>query len=360
MRDDRQERYRRHLELPEVGPAGQARLAAAAALVVGAGGLGCAALPYLAAAGLRRVVVCDGDTVEASNLPRQVLYAEADLGWPKAAAAARRLAALNADCELVAVAERLGPGNAAALVGDADLVIDATDDAATRFLLHDACFAARRPLVSAAVHHDEGQLAVFRFDRAAAGPCWRCLWPAPPARAGAGCRGQGILGPVPGVMGAMQADQALRILLEASPLAQGELVHVDLAGSSTWRTSWRAAPGCALCGGVTGVDAGGSRDAATALPEEVDWAGLAAPATCLWVDARTEAERARDPRPAGLGDVPTVSWRQFGAEGPPAGRPCVVFCAHGIRSLDLARHWRRRGCANVASLRGGLAARRHR
>lgn len=355
----RDERYRRQLELPEVGPAGQARLASASALVVGAGGLGCAALPYLAAAGLRRVVVCDGDVVEASNLPRQVLYGDGDVGRPKAASAVRRLAALNADCQLAAVDEPLGPANTPSLVAAADVVIDATDDPAARFLLHDACFAARRPLVSAAVHHDEGQLAVFRFDIAAAGPCWRCLWPTPPANPDAGCRGRGILGPVPGVLGAMQADQALRVLLEASPLAQGSLLHVDLAGSATWRTSWRPEPACPLC---AGAESGGAPVIGTGprLPEEVDWDGVESPAACLWVDARTEAERARDPEPRGLAGLPSEPWRSFGAEGPPPGRPCIVFCAHGIRSLDLARHWRRRGCANVSSLRGGLAARRGR
>lgn len=362
------ERYRRQVELPEVGEAGQARLRAASALVVGAGGLGCAVLPYLVAAGLREVVVCDGDVVEPSNLPRQVLFGDADVGRPKAAAAAARLSVLNRECRVVAVTLPLGAANVRALVEAADVVIDATDDFAARYLLHDACFAARRPLVTAAVHHDEGQLAVFRFDHAAAGPCWRCLWPEPPQDdRGGSCRERGILGPVPGVLGTLQADQALRVLLEASPLAQGQMVHVDLAASGTWRTTWEAAPGCPLCGqsaerDATVEDQGGGEgnsdqaaDQAAAQAEEVVWGDLASPRGCIWIDARSDREQALDPAPAVLAGLPIVSWRTFGAAGPPTGLACVVFCAHGIRSLDLARHWRRNGLESVSSLHGGLA-----
>ncbi|MBK9472571.1 MAG: HesA/MoeB/ThiF family protein [bacterium] len=362
------ERYRRQVQLPEVGEPGQARLRAASALVVGAGGLGCAVLPYLVAAGLREVVVCDGDVVEPSNLPRQVLFGDADVGRPKAAAAAARLSVLNRECRVVAVTSPLGAANVHALVEAADVVVDATDDFAARYLLHDTCFAARRPLVTAAVHHDEGQLAVFRFDHAAAGPCWRCLWPEPPQDdSGGSCRERGILGPVPGVLGALQADQVLRVLLEASPLAQGQLVHVDLAASGTWRTTWEAAPGCPLCGQSAERDAavedrGGGEansdqtvDQAGEQAEEVLWGDLASPRSCIWIDARSDREQALDPAPAVLAGMPIVSWRTFGAAGPPTGLACVVFCAHGIRSLDLARHWRRNGLESVSSLHGGLA-----
>jgi adenylyltransferase/sulfurtransferase len=365
------DRFRRQLQLSEVGPAGQARLGAASTLVVGAGGLGCAVLPYLVGAGLGAVVVCDGDMVEPSNLPRQVLYGDDDVGRAKAAAAVARLAPLNRACLLTAVAEPVGAHNVGALVAAADVVIDATDNFAARYLLHDACFAHGRPLVSAAVHHDEGQLAVFRFDRAAAGPCWRCLWPQPPAAADCdgGCRDHGILGPVPGVLGALQADQALRVLLEASPLAQGRLVHVDLASLEIWRTAWTASGDCALCGaGKTArpglaVSGAGRRPpfdpfAGSVADEETGWEALDAPADCLWVDARSDGEQAYDPAPAALAGLPIISWRAFGHAGPPPDRPCVVFCAHGIRSLALTRHWRTAGCGRVRSLRGGLAAQR--
>lgn len=360
MSDELAGRYRRQLQLPGVGASGQARLGAARALVVGAGGLGCAALPYLVAAGLREVIVCDGDVVEAANLPRQVLYGEADLGRPKAAAAAARLAGLNRDCAVTAVTVPLDEGNAAALVGDVTVVLDATDDFRARYHLHDACFAARRPLVSAAVHHDEGQLAVLRFDLVTSGPCWRCLWPQPPhgGDSDGGCREQGILGTVPGVLGALQADQALRVVLGLPALSPGELVHVDLARAATWHTHWTVSPACPLCGaGAGGGDCAGPWPGAGGA-EEVDWAGVPDPTACLWIDARADGDRERDPAPAALAGLELVPWRVFGAEGPPAGRPCVVFCGHGIRSLDLVRHWRRQGRLHVASLRGGLAARR--
>lgn len=361
------ERYRRQVQLDEVGPAGQARLGAARALVVGAGGLGCAALPYLVAAGLAEVVVCDGDVVEPSNLPRQVLYGDDDVGRAKAETAAARLAPLNRACAVTAVKEPLDAVTVGALVAAADVVLDATDNFAARYLLHDACFAHGRPLVSAAVHHDEGQLAVFRFDRAAAGPCWRCLWPqAPGGASGEGsCRRQGILGSVPAVLGALQADQALRVLLEASPLAQGQLVHVDLASLALWRTAWTAAPTCVLCGTANAGQSARAVDrppldphVASEAHEETDWEAIDGPAACLWVDARADGEQMADPVPAGLAGLPIRSWRLFGAAGPPPGQPCVVFCAHGIRSLALVRHWRAGGCRHVQSLRGGLAAQR--
>ncbi len=359
-------RYRLQVQLPEVGEAGQARLRAASALVVGAGGLGCAVLPYLVAAGLREVVVCDGDVVEPSNLPRQVLFGDADVGRPKAAVAVARLSPLNLECRVMAVTSPLSAANARTLVEAADIVVDATDDFAARYLLHDTCFAARRPLVTAAVHHDEGQLAVFRFDRAAVGPCWRCLWPETP-REGAGggtCRERGILGPVPGVLGTLQADQALRVLLDASPLLQGQLVHVDLAASGTWRTTWEAAPGCPLCGlpadsVAKAGDAVGSDEIAGEIAdqaEEVLFGDLDSPRGCVWIDARSDREQVVDPAPAVLAGLPIVSWRTFGAAGPPTGLACVVFCGHGIRSLDLVRHWRRNGLRSVSSLHGGLAA----
>ncbi len=362
------ERYRRHLQLAEIGPAGQARLAAASALVVGAGGLGCAALPYLVAAGLRAVTICDGDAIEPSNLPRQVLYGDDDIGLEKADAATAKLAALNRDTTVTAVSQPLTAANVAGLVAAAAVVLDCTDDFAARYLLHDACYRAQRPLVSAAVHHDEGQLTVFRFDRDPAGPCWRCLWPQPPAAGDGGgtCREQGLLGTVPGLLGVWQADQALRVLLEASPLEPGRLVHVDVTSLRTWSTAWQAAPDCALCGGgeavraVRSAPAADTGPAAADLPEESAWDAIAAPTACLWIDARVDAEHARDPRPATLAGCEVVSWRAFGAAGPPPGRPCVVFCGHGIRSLDVTRHWRGRGLSQVTSLRGGLAAQRNR
>ena len=377
MNHSADERYRQHLDLAAIGPAGQARLLSSRALVVGAGGLGCAALPYLVGAGIGAVVVCDGDHVERSNLPRQVLYGDDDVGRPKAATAVARLAPLNRSCALEAVGEMLSAANADRLVAAADVVLDATDNFAARYRLHDACFRARRALVTAAVHHDEGQLAVFRFDLGTRGPCWRCLWPAPPQDEDCvgDCRRHGILATVPGVLGVLQADQALRVLLEASPLDSGQLVHLDLTALSTWRTTWTAAPGCPLCGNGVVESADAARTvtapvprAAPAmpttqptpadLPEEIEREHIAAPADWIWVDARTEAEQAAYPASAFLDGIATVSWRQFGPSGPPPALDCVVICGHGISSLALARHWRDRGCRRVCSLRGGLAAQR--
>jgi molybdopterin-synthase adenylyltransferase len=240
------DRYARHLALAGFGAAEQARVRAAAALVIGAGGLGSPALLYLAAAGIGRLVVSDFDSVDVTNLQRQVLFSTADIGRPKAEAAADRLAALNPETEVVPVNARLSGDELAAAVADADVVLDCCDNFGTRFAVNAACVAARRPLVSGAAIRYEGQLAVFRADHDDA-PCYRCLWEEE-AEGLENCRGNGILGPVTGVIGSMMAVEAMKIASGCAPSADGRLMLYD-AREGAWRSlRLERDPACPVCG----------------------------------------------------------------------------------------------------------------
>jgi sulfur-carrier protein adenylyltransferase/sulfurtransferase len=248
-------RYSRQLVMPEVGPAGQARLAAARVLVVGAGGLGSPSLLYLAAAGVGTIGVVDFDTVEMSNLQRQVVHTHGRLGRQKTESAASALRELNPDVTVVGHDELLDAGNAGRLVAGHDVVIDGSDTFATRYALNDACAAAGIPLVHASVYRFEGQLTVFAPP---AGPCYRCLFPEPPADAEAfACAVTGVLGVVPGVMGLLQATEALKLILGLGrPLIGRLLVHDALEGTFE-EVRLQADPACPVCSGLGAAAAQG-------------------------------------------------------------------------------------------------------
>ncbi len=216
------DRYARQLALAEVGPGGQQRISRARVLVVGAGGLGCAVLPYLCASGVGRLIVVDHDVVEESNLHRQPLYRMSDLGRKKAEASRTALASLNPHVEVEALCERLTPANAPSLVDAADVIVDAADSFAVTYILSDECARLRKPLVSASVIGLGGYVGVF----CASVPSYRAVFPDLPAQAGT-CATSGVLGTAVGVMGTLQAQMVLSLLLELSPSVAGRMVTVD-------------------------------------------------------------------------------------------------------------------------------------
>ncbi len=242
---DARERYARHLALDGVGVAGQRALLEASVLVVGAGGLGSPVIQYLTAAGIGRLGIVDDDVVERSNLNRQVLHGEADLGRPKVASAADFVTAYRPDATVEPQETRLTPGNAADLVGAYDLVVDASDNLPTRYLINDACTLAAVPFVHAAVYRFEGHVTTFTGD----GPCYRCLFPtAPPPADRPDCATDGLLGVVPGTLGSLEATEAIKLLVGAGEGLDGRLLHYDALAMETEVVPFEADPSCPVCG----------------------------------------------------------------------------------------------------------------
>jgi molybdopterin/thiamine biosynthesis adenylyltransferase/rhodanese-related sulfurtransferase len=314
-------RYSRQVVLPEVGEGGQARLAAASVAVVGAGGLGCAVLGYLTAAGVGRLTIVDHDCVEESNLHRQPLYRMSDLGGAKAEAARAALGALNPEVRIEALAERLTPANAPPLVAAADVVVDAADSFAATYILSDACQQAGKPLISASVLGLSGYVGAF----CGGAPSYRAVFPELPRQAGS-CAESGVLGTAVGVMGTLQAHVTLALLLGLDPPVLGRLISVD------FRTLH-----------VGGFSFLGAAEPADALP-------FIAPgevtASDLVIDLRGLAEAPVSPFPS--------AWR-LGLEAlekgqhplPPAPR-IVLCCRTGVRAWRAARALAARGHRNIA------------
>ena len=241
--DEEVERYARHLVLREIGGPGQQRLKAARVLIVGAGGLGAPAALYLAAAGVGQLTIVDPDTVDRSNLQRQVLYDTDDAGRVKVEAAGARLVALNPNIEVARIAERLTDANARALIAGHDLVLDGTDDFATRFAVNAACVAEGVTLVSGAIGRWTGQVGVF-----AARPCYRCLVPEIPPDAET-CSAVGVVGALAGVIGSMMALEAVKLIATAGEPLTGRLLIYDALAAETRTVRIGADPTCPVCGG---------------------------------------------------------------------------------------------------------------
>jgi molybdopterin/thiamine biosynthesis adenylyltransferase/rhodanese-related sulfurtransferase len=254
------DRYSRHLLIPEVGSAGQARLLASKVLLVGAGGLGSPAALYLAAAGVGTLGIVDFDVVDASNLQRQVIHTTDRVGTPKVESARRTIAALNPDVRVVAHEEMLVAGNVERLIAGYDVILDGTDTFETRYLLNDAAVAARLPVVHASVFRFEGQLTTFVPYE---GPCYRCLYPAPPPpELAPACSVAGVLGVVPGIMGLLQANEVLKLLLGIGTPLTGRLILFDALETEFTPLRLRRDPSCPVCSDA----AREARDAGAPLP----------------------------------------------------------------------------------------------
>jgi len=224
-------RYSRHILLSGVGQEGQDKLSQASVLVVGAGGLGCPVLQYLAAAGIGTLGIIDFDLVEISNLQRQILFGTSSLGINKALAAKTRLEDLNPEIEIKAYPEQLTPDNAIDLFKAYDIIVDGTDNFATRYLINDAAVLSNKPVVYGAIYKFEGQVSVFNYKN---GPSYRCLFPNPPKEGSvANCSEVGVLGVLPGIIGSMQANETLKMILDFDHVLSGKLFCFDAKTSQT-------------------------------------------------------------------------------------------------------------------------------
>ena len=246
--DDRQRlRYSRHLLLNEFGEEAQERLLAAHALVVGAGGLGSSALLYLAASGMGRITVCDGDRVELTNLQRQVVHRQESIGKPKAASAAETLRAINPEIAIEPLEERAGPERLAALARTADVVLDCSDNFATRHAINRACVAARKPLVSGAGIRFDGQVAVFDLRRTDA-PCYNCLFAEDAEAEDVRCAVMGVFAPLVGIVGTFQAMEAIKLVAGVGETLAGRLMIFDALASRWHEVRLARDPHCRVCG----------------------------------------------------------------------------------------------------------------
>lgn len=245
------ERYARHIILREVGGPGQTRLKHARVLVVGAGGLGSPALLYLAAAGVGRIGVIDDDVVENSNLQRQVIHRDADIGTPKVFSAERAMRAQNPAVQVRSYHRRLTEEVAESLFADYDLILDGTDNFETRYLVNRIAVAQGKPLIAAALTQWEGQISLYDPGRGA--PCYRCVFPEAPAPGLApSCAEAGVIGPLPGVMGAMMAVEAIKELTGAGEGLRGHLLIYDALHAETRKITVKMRPDCPICGAGAG------------------------------------------------------------------------------------------------------------
>ncbi len=360
------ERYRRHFALAGFGPDRQARLQAATVLVIGAGGLGCPALLYLAAAGVGRIVLLDSDRVEVSNLQRQVLFDTGDVGQFKADAAGRRLRALNPLVRVEARAERFVRANARELVRTADVVVDGSDNFATRYLVNDACVLENRPWVYGAVQGFEGQASVFNWR---GGPTYRCLFPQPPeAGTVPNCAEAGVLGVLPGMVGMVQATEAIKLLSGIGEPLSGRIWLYDALSQRVQIVALAADPKSRQ---IIDLPPDGYGEVCVtpqpdhgAAQEEIDVAEfkklLAGAGPLQIIDVREDWER-KDGSIEPSVHVPLGLFEKDGAEPLLAAvNPevlTVVYCAGGVRSLRAARILREHhGFREVLSLRKGFSA----
>jgi adenylyltransferase/sulfurtransferase len=350
-------RYRRHLALPEVGVTGQTRLRASSAVVVGAGGLGSPAALYLAAAGVGRLGLVDFDDVDVTNLQRQILYGTSDVGQPKLDAARRRLEDANPHVRVETHATRLAPENAKDILGAYDVVVDGTDNFPTRYLVNDAAVLLAKPYVYGSIFRFEGQVSVFWPGR---GPCYRCLFPEPPlAGEVPSCAEGGVLGVLPGVVGSLQAAEAIKLLLGRGTPLVGRLLVVDVLAGRFRELELRRDPRCPACGdspSITDLAAGGAacEPPATEIDPPSLRARLDRGEAVRLLDVRTAEERAICRLP-GAAWIPMSELAARAGELDPASE-LVVYCHRGARSAMAAGWLRGRGFARVLNLVGGIDA----
>ena len=368
LRPDQFARYRRHLTLPELGLDGQKRLLESSVLLIGAGGLGCPAAQYLAAAGVGTLGLVDDDVVDASNLQRQILFSTADVGRPKVEVARERLIGLNPDVTVHAMQTRLDSSNALELFADYDVVLDGTDNFPTRYLTNDACVLLGLPNVHGSIFRFEGQASVFD---SRSGPCYRCLYPEPPPPGAVpSCAEGGVLGILPGTIGLVQATETIKLLTGIGASLSGRLLHYD-ALEMAWREfKMRKDPGCPICGeeptikalidyeGFCGMPAREGE-----APAEMNLCSASnlsarrvANEELVLLDVR-EADEVKVARIEGALWIPLDELEsRIGELIPAKGLPIIVHCHHGGRSEKAVRVLLNRGFARAENLDGGIEA----
>jgi adenylyltransferase/sulfurtransferase len=362
-------RYSRHLILPEVSTEGQGRIKAARVLCIGAGGLGSPATLYLAAAGIGTLGLVDADRVDASNLQRQILYGTGDVGKEKVESARKRLRDLNPDMEIVLHKARLTSANATEIIAPYDVVIDGSDNFPTRYLSNDVCVFARKPNIYGSVFRFEGQASVFAPHLG--GPCYRCLFPEPPPPGAApSCAEAGVLGVLPGIIGLIQATEALKLIIGAGESLAGRLLHFDALKMKFREFNLRRDPQCPVCGDAPTIFAPIDYEQFCQGPDAADWfaAKDGVPSVSVselkrkmdqgeaftLVDVREPYEY-EIARIDGARLIPLGELQSRASELPRTGE-LVLQCHSGMRSEHAVRLLQEAGFENAYNLEGGIEA----
>ncbi len=355
-------RYSRHLLLPEIGVAGQERLKKASVLIVGAGGLGSPVLLYLAAAGVGKIGIVDFDKVERSNLQRQIVYIDDDVEKAKAVVAASRARNINPELEIVGHNLRLDASNAMELFANYQIIVDGSDNFATRYLVNDACVLLKKPNVHGAIYRFEGQASVFSY---AGGPCYRCLFPEPPAAdAVPNCAEAGVLGVIAGIIGCIQANETLKLILEIGESLSGKLLLYDSLSLNFDSLPVKKSSDCPCCGISPEITELQNLDLRCKAGEDIMASRVISPRELknelnegielLLLDVRTYEEvllsRIQNSRHIPLSELPDrFSEIEFDAD-------IVVYCKSGVRSAKAVQMLVDRGYAKARNLAGGILA----
>ena len=361
-----QQRYQKHLNLPEIGQQGQLRLKNARVLVVGAGGLGCPVLLYLTAAGVGTIGVIDPDVVDLSNLQRQVIYTTDEVGQPKAKAAVTHLNRLNPGLTFDAYAMALEAGNARSIIDGYDIVVDCTDNFTVRYLVNDVCVTLGKPFVYGAIHRFEGQVAVLNADLgddltglSRRGPTYRCLFPEHPNDIEIpNCNDTGVLGVLPGVIGTFQANEVIKLITGIGQSLSEHLLMVDLLNMTQQKIRTKRRPdaddlarqGLASAGRPVSAGSGPQKMSARELAGR-----LTAGEDVFLLDVRERPEydlcHLENAVLIPVGMIPNNRKRI------PTDKPVVVYCHHGIRSANVAEYlYAQGGLTNLYNLDGGIDA----
>lgn len=345
-------RYQRQILLPELGISGQERLKQSRVLVVGAGGLGSPAILYLAAAGVGAIALVDSDVVEPSNLHRQIVHGTGDIGRAKTDSAAEAIARLNPDVAVHRHHARLDASNVRALAADADAVVDGSDNFAARYTVNDACVALGIPWVYGSVERFAGQVSVFGF---ADGPCYRCIFPDPPAAGTApACNEIGVMGAVPGIVGAWQALETLKLLAGVGVPLSGRMAQIDLLRGETHWVRFDRRPGCAACGSPRAQEHEMNREQ-DALPPFSIAPGEVTPRMAQGGARLIDVREPWEVQRASIAGAMAIPMKRIPDEAASLDRDeeLIVFCHHGGRSRSVT-DWLRAQGFRARNLEGGI------
>lgn len=361
-------RYGRHLVLPKVGEEGQLRLKEAKVLCVGAGGLGSPVLMYLAAAGVGEIGVVDFDIVDQSNLQRQIIHGESDIGTPKIESAAQFIHALNSETKINLYPDGLKVENALEIIQSYDLVVDATDNFATRYLINDACYLAKKPCIWGSVYRFDGQVSIFCGPE---GPCYRCLHPEPPAKELApNCATGGVFGALCGTIGSLQATEVIKIITGVGSPLIGSLLTYDALSAETELVNINPNPNCVLCGDQpTQRNLLADYDSFCSISlfnlEDYSIAEIYAPDLSAMQNSATQFQLidVREEEEWNLGFIEGALLIPQGEifdgsafEKISHDYPVVLYCQSGVRSLNCAQNLLNAGYTQVVILAGGFQA----